>query len=280
MQPDFELLLGSEPASPALDAMAQRLGAVAGQRLQQARDFELRLNAALAVAVPSDLSAWLSRIAQDATAADPLPAPSDDFELRLADALAVPMPESLLGDLLATPQRAQPRTSHWFRRSGPMALAASLLLVVGVATSWWLVRPGTLSEQASQSVIDPLLAAAVDHLRYEPFALTSTAKVPSTTVSGLLAQLGLALARPVEVNYAYPCPVGGQRTLHMVMQAETGPVTVFYFREAAAAEVEQFSHGGMLGRSLKYGDGMLVLIGNSSAEFDRVERVWRGALGA
>lgn len=276
MQPDFDLLLGSEPASPALDAMARELGSHAGRRLELARAFELRLDAALAVAAPSDLAVRLSALAHlaSSTTADSAAPDSAAFDRRLAEALAVPMPEELLGQLLATPRRAHPRTAHWFSRGGPLALAASLLLTIGVAASWWLAQP----EPAA--AIDPLLVASIEHLRHEPFALTSTTRVPPSTVSGLLAQVGLALAEPVAVNYAYPCPIGGRRTVHMVMQAESGPVTVIYFREAAAAEVEQFSHAGMIGRSLSYGDGMLVLIGNSPAEFDRVESIWRGALKA
>jgi hypothetical protein len=64
------------------------------------------------------------------------------------------------------------------------------------------------------------------------------------------------------------------------MQAASGPVTLIYFREPAAAELEQFSHAGMQGRSLSLGDGMLVMLGGSSVEFDRLERIWRGALKA
>lgn len=291
MPPDFEQQLLIDPADRALDPIADGLGDGARRRLAQVRNFERRLAAALAIDLPADLRASLSDLPEQLAAsirreASNEPVGPTELEQDLPRALAVPVPETLLAELLALPQQAgpaaqpHPRTAHWFRR-GPFALAASLLLGVGLLTGWFgPTAPDSGANEQAGVAVDPLLVATVEHLSHEPFALTRTEPVPQATVASLLAQVGLRLTEPVEVNYAYPCPIGGQRTVHMVMQAGSGPVTVIYFREPGAADVTQFRHAGMQGRALSYGDGMLVMLAASSAEFDRLERIWRGALKA
>ena len=268
--PEFEQLLHSDPANPALDRQAVELGEQAIGQLQAARDFERQLAVALAVPAPDALLAQLQALpdAHDA-----------DFEQSLRAALAVPVPSDLHASLAQLPQRSDPRTAHWFSRRSVLALAASLLLTAGLVGGWLLRGPvGT----ELPTTTDPLLVATVEHLSHEPFALTRTETVPPAMLDSLLQQVGLQLAQEVEVNYAYPCPIGGQRTVHMVMQQPSGPVTVIYFRQAepglqAGAE---FSYAGLQGRVMPLGQGMLVLIGQDRSAFASIEQIWRGAASA
>lgn len=265
---DLQPLLATDPWSPELDRLAQETGSDAVARLQQARAFERRLQAALAIDMPFALSQALAGLPERAQA---------EFEARLAQALAVPVPAALAGQLAALPQREDPRTAHWFSRRGIWALAASVLLTVGLAGGWMLTgRPG------ESAATDPLLQASVEHLAHEPFALTRTQTVPASMLENLLQQAGLSLREAVEVNYAYPCPIGGQRTVHMVMQRPGGPVTVIWFRHGDAVRdgAADFSHAGLQGRAIPLDSGMLVMIGADRAAFADVEQIWRGAASA
>lgn len=263
----LEELLAADPWSPELDRLAVQAGSEAVARLQQARAFEQRLRAALAIDLPATLDQTLARLPERAEA---------EFEARLAQALAVPVPAALAGQLAALPQREDPRTAHWFNRRGIWALAASLLLTVGLAGGWMLAgRPG------QPAASNPLLQASVEHLVHEPFALTRTETVPAPMLDNLLRQAGLSLREAVEVNYAYPCPIGGQRTVHMVMQRPGGPVTVIWFRQGDVVRAAtDFSHAGMQGRAIPLDSGMLVMIGADRAAFADVEQIWRGAASA
>lgn len=264
----FEQWLGSDPGRPELDRLATQQGPEAVARLHAAREFEQRLAAALAVPAPAALQQSLADLATQADSA---------FEAQLSQALAVPVPDALLGQLASIPQRSDPRTAHWFARPSVWALAASLLLSVGLVAALWQRGPGP-----QPAATDPLLQASVEHLVHEPFALTRTEVVPAPMLESLLQQAGLSLRERVEVNYAYPCPIGGQRSVHMVMQQPGGPVTVLWFGRAELDRnaAGDFSHAGLQGRAVPLGDGLLVLIASDRGAFADVERIWRNAASA
>ena len=226
---NFRLRLGADPSDPALAAEAMALGGGAQEQLRQAQAFEQALAAALAVPIPAQLQQQLAQITA---------APSA-------------------------------KTAHWFNRGPWLALAASLLLVIGFAAST-LLRPPADS-------VNALGIAAIEHLTHEPFALMRTEVVAEERLAGLLREAGLDLSQPIRVNYASPCPVYGQKTLHMVVQQPSGPVSVIYFPEAEMAALGDFRYGATQGKAVAYGDGMLVLLGTDGVGIQAVEGMWQAA---
>ncbi len=225
----FRLRLGADPGDPALKREAMALGGGAQDQLRQAQAFEQALSAAL----------------------------------------AVPLPDQLQQRLAAIPAAQQSKGRPWFTRGPWLAVAASLLLLVGVASL-------TLQQEPSPAT-KRLGTISMAHLSHEPFALLRTSEVAAETIDSMLADAGLRLQRPVPVNYASRCPVDGQKTVHMVIQQPGGPVSLIYFPEANLQAVGEFSRGKTFGKTIALGPGMLVMIAEDQQSIAAVETLWREA---
>ena len=229
---NYLLRLGADPTDPALASDAMALGNGAQDQLRTALAFENALKEALAVPVPAQLAQQLAEI--------------------------------------ATP--ADPRTAHWFTRGPWLAMAASLLLVVGFASSALF-----LPKQGSADPTMELGMAAIEHLTHEPFALMRDEYVEAAKLDGMLRTAGMQIEQAVAVNYASPCPVAGQKTLHMVVQQPGGPVSVIYFPRAETAALGEFAVGGTVGRTVAFGEGMMVLMATDESGIDAVQGMWQAA---
>jgi hypothetical protein len=186
------------------------------------------------------------------------------FEQSLRQALAIEVPGSLAETVLlaqATRQRSRRRV---LQRGGWFALAALLLLALGIA---WL------------GDVRPLASQAIDHLRAEPVALSFTRPVAPQTVRQAFASRGLVLHDvPAGVTFVACCPLGRHRTVHLVMAMDGRSVSVLYVVDARSAAREDFQRDGWRGRSVPLGAGTLILLGQDGSPFDAVERAWRQAL--
>lgn len=189
-----------------------------------------------------------------------------EFEAALRRALNV-APSTQLAEsiLLAQATRQQRGRQTWMRRGGLLALAATLVLAVGVG----------MRVEAS-----PLAAQAVEHLRGEPDALTLSQAVPAESVREAFAKRGIVLRHDVsgEVVFVGCCPMGRHLTVHLVMPGNTGPVTVIYVVDDRVKQSEDFQREGWRGRSVPLGNGTLILLARDSGQFDGIEAEWRTAL--
>ncbi len=229
---NFRLRLGADPTDPALAREAMALGNGAQEQLRTALAFEKALGEAMAIPIPPELAEQLAQIA-----------PPND-----------------------------PRAAHWFSRGPWLAMAASLLLVIGFASNA-LLLPNSGEPDATMA----LGMAAIEHLTHEPLALMRTETVAQPKVDDMLHKAGLQMQQAVAVDYANPCPVAGQTTVHMVVQQSSGPVSVIYFPKAEVAAFGEFAYGGTSGKTMPFGDGMLVLLGTDPAGIDAVQGMWQSA---
>jgi len=189
-----------------------------------------------------------------------------EFETALRHALSVDASPQLAESILfaqATQQRQRRYTL--LRRGGYLALAATLVLAIGVGM---------------RVEANPLPAQAVEHLRGEPEALKLTAPLPAQSIREAFAKRGIALLHevPDDVVYAGCCPMGKHLTVHMVVPAGGDPVTVIYVVDDRARQSEDFEREGWHGRSVPLGHGTLILLAHSSGQFDRIVGEWRSAL--
>ncbi len=228
---DFQRRLLIDPRSPELAEAAQaRVCDDAATRLTEALAFEHYVEAALAVAVPSNL-------ADRVLAA----LPADDLPARRSTAL------------------------RW-----PLALAASLALIALVTTS--VVR----APNATHS----LIAASVEHLSHEPYALTRSAVVPQTLVDRMFTEAGLKLnSSALALSYLNRCPLKQGLSLHMVMPAPEGPVTVMYVPGEQKVERMDTRLDMVAVRTLPFANGAMVFLAESNRDFDRIENAWHQATG-
>lgn len=189
---------------------------------------------------------------------------AQEFDAALRRALQVEAPPQLAESILLAQATQQNRRHTRLRRGGALALAAGLVLAVGIG-----MRVNA----------QPLSTQAVDHLRMEAQVLMSTKPVSGEELRDAFAQRGLTLRQvPAGVTFVGCCPMKGHRTVHMVMPQGDGPVTVIYVVDQRADQREDFQKDGWRGRSVPLGNGTLILLAHDTDHFDDVETAWRGAL--
>jgi hypothetical protein len=189
------------------------------------------------------------------------------FEARLARALAVPVPEGLADRILLHQTTLARRERTGGAPFGGWRAAAVLALAIGAGVGLYgFNRP-----------VSALPDMAVAHLPHEPYAMSARGKVAPTQLRALFGADGIKLADdPEGVNYMMRCDLGDETwAIHMVMQREEGPVTVFYVPGHREPQRSAWQRAAVLGRSVPLGEGTLVLLGANDASFDAIESQWQ-----
>jgi Protein of unknown function (DUF3379) len=192
------------------------------------------------------------------------------FESRLERALRVTLPgdaESATHAGAAAPlsdrvvplrgKSSQPSLRSPIYRKGWLAMAASVLLAVVVAGVLWLSIPG------------PSLAAdVVTHMGGEPDAWRRTdVAVPGRELQDVLRDSHLHLAADAGmVSYASSCAFRGHHVPHLVIQSESGPVTVMVLVHERVSKPMQFDEQGYRGVIVHVaGHGSLAVLTRGAA---------------
>jgi hypothetical protein len=154
------------------------------------------------------------------------------FEARLERALLVEIPVRPVVLPFARRSGAAPGARRW------LAMAASLLLAVAVAAGVWLTLP-----QRS------LAAAVVAHMAGEPDAWQRTeVPVPDAELSAVLKDSKLRLKPGAGlVSYASSCEFRGHKVPHLVVQTQSGPVTVMVLVHESVRDPKRFDAQGYRG---------------------------------
>ena len=212
--------------------------------------FESRLERALRVAAPSDVAP-----------------PSD---------AAAPQPDGVQPAHKVVPMRAKsPRAAlrSPAYRKGWLAMAASVLMALVVAGGLWLSAPG------------PSLAAdVVTHMSEEPQAWRRTdVPVPDSRLEKVLRDSHLRLATGAGtgiVSYANSCGFRGHQVPHLVIQTESGPVTVMVLMHERSPEPVRFDEQGYRGVIVPVaGHGSLaVLTRGRATDIKTIEEIARRVL--
>jgi Protein of unknown function (DUF3379) len=198
------------------------------------------------------------------------------FESRLERALRVALPPEvplptgvpLPADNVVPLRARSPRAVH---RKGWLAMAASVLLAVVVAGGLWLSAPG------------PSLAAdVVTHMREEPQAWRRTdVPVQGSRLETVLRDSHLRLGTGSGiVSYANSCDFRGHQVPHLVVQTESGPVTVMVLIHEQVPKPVQFDEQGYRGVIVPVaGHGSLaVLTRGSATDLQTIEGIARRVL--
>jgi hypothetical protein len=193
------------------------------------------------------------------------------LEQRIDAALAVPVPADLVARVLAAlPPESAPTRVPASRRWWPLALAASVLLV------GWI----SLALLRAPNPTGALIAASVEHLAHEPYALTRAGSVPDTLVQRMFTEAGVRIdSSGLSLSYLNRCPLDRRWSVHMVMPAPEGPVTVMYVIGETRVERMDTRMDMVAVRTLPWADGALVMLAESNRDFDRIESAWHLAAG-
>jgi hypothetical protein len=158
--------------------------------------------------------------------------------------------------------RAQARpVAHGF--SGLMALAASLLLAVGMGIVFWTLRP------------EPSLAAGVlDHVAHEAGSWSEVAPMTAAATTKVLAGAGVWLdPADTTVTCARSCLFNGHWVPHLVVRTAAGPITVMVLNREHIAARQSFRQNGYSGILVPApGGGTLAVIAQGDPDLDAVSR--------
>ena len=179
-------------------------------------------------------------------------ADAERFETKLERATSIPAPVGLLEGIMAITR--QPPESAKTRGWWPMALAASVLIAVGAAGLTWNMNQGW------DSVEDYL----VYHYRHDGEKVMAradggTADDVQAILSGLDVKAGPALADIVGVIKYCPTPDG--KGVHMILNTETGPVTVIYMPHTKVIDGEVLAFGNVEAILVELQSGSAAIIG-------------------
>jgi hypothetical protein len=180
------------------------------------------------------------------------------FEARLERALLVDIPVKPL--VLPFARKGMQGPRRW------MAMAASLLLALVIAAGVWLTLPQR-----------GLAADVVAHMAGEPDAWQLTdVPVPDADLNAVLKDSKLRLKPDAGmVSYASSCSFRGHKVPHLVVQTQSGPVTVMVLVHEAVRNPKKFDEQGYRGTIVPVpGHGSIaVLMRDHESGSGDVERI-------
>ncbi len=179
------------------------------------------------------------------------------FESRLKRALSVDVAPS--APVLSFARKAASPPRHW------MAIAASVLLGVGMAAVIWLSLP-----QRS------LAADVLAHMAGEPDAWHTLEAVPGAELDAVLQSADMRL-KPAAgiVSYAQRCRFRGHMVPHLVVQRPSGAVTVMVLEHENVRGATDFDEHGYRGTIVPIaGHGSIaVLMRDQSVSLSEIEQI-------
>jgi hypothetical protein len=179
-------------------------------------------------------------------------ASAENFETKLERSASIPAPDGLMEDIMAiSRQQAGSTKSKGWR---PMALAASVLIAVGAAGLTWKMNPHWDS-------VEDYLAY---HYRHDGEKLLSRADGASANdVQEFLSELNVRATPALAgiVGMIKYCPTPDGKGVHMILNTETGPVTVFYMPDTKVTDKEMLAFDNMEAILVDLQSGSAAIIG-------------------
>ena len=184
------------------------------------------------------------------------------FEEKLEHALAIPEPAGLLEDLLTITE--QPPSGSGNRRLLQYALAASLFVAVGAAGIVWKMN------HSWDSVEEYL----VDHYRHDGVSLmTRTQSDTAADVQAVLSELSIQASPQLAdiVGVIKYCPTPDGKGIHMILNTDTGPVTVFYMPDTEVIDGETLAFDDVEAVLVELQTGSAAIIGSDATTFSGLQ---------
>ncbi len=186
------------------------------------------------------------------------------LNLKIAKAMQLSVPALKLPELPAVDNVVSISAREPLSRPVWFAMAASVVFAVIMGAR--LLGVGASYDSLGEEVIA--------HLDHEPYALRVTStpvsdsrlqKVVPASVAEMDHSAGL-------ITYAQTCVINGKEVPHLVIQGETGPVTILLMPEQAVSAAETLDGENIHGVILPVGDGSVAIIGTREESLERVEQ--------
>lgn len=150
------------------------------------------------------------------------------------------------------------------RFSPPAWIAVAATVVVAALIGLRIVGTGIERD----SLADEILA----HLDHEPFALrvTDVAVTDDRLYAVVPANVATVDHSAGLITYAQSCSINGNNVPHLVVQGQSGPVTILLMPEEMVDGPQDISGDNINGIILPVGDGSIAIIGNSDERLDAI----------
>jgi anti-sigma factor RsiW len=144
-----------------------------------------------------------------------------------------------------------------------LALAASLIISVGLGILFWSLRPAA-----------SLAAGVVDHVTHEPGSWSAVEPMTADATAAVLQNADVVVdPADREVTYARSCLFNGHFVPHLVVRTAAGPITVLVLNDEHIAARQQFRQNGYSGVLVPApGGGTLAVIAQGEPDLDTVAR--------
>lgn len=183
------------------------------------------------------------------------------FEQQLASVINCAVPDGLrhsLREYVATNKSA-----FWSMSKTSVALAASLILAVGIVSINFLPR------DSGGLPIDQLV---VQHFEHDGAnSMKTSHQVSSQLLAQVSEQFGVRIKLASDISFVEKCPIGDSYGLHMVYQHNNHPVTVIYMPEINLDQTLPFNYSGLKGWIKPLKKGSLAVLGGSTIELPKEE---------
>ncbi len=183
------------------------------------------------------------------------------LDTKIAEALRIDIPDIELPGLDSNvtylrPERSRKTRPHFF------ALAASMLLGIGVAFGLWWVTGS-----------DSLAAGSLAHVHHERYSwVASEVPVDAEQLNAVLSKVNVTLDGDVGlITYARDCWVDRHRVAHLVVQGSNGPVMILIMPRSTTPNVEPLVEPGYEGRLIPVGQGSIAIVGGEGERLDLIE---------
>jgi hypothetical protein len=181
---------------------------------------------------------------------------------RISQAMQIPVPDELYNKLIlrqtmATHQHQKKKTRVH------LALAASVAFAMGLTFNFMQVS------NAYTNMGDYALAHVNHEAKY--FSNNDEAKVTLASLNQKMAAFNGSFAQDlgqlIAANY---CRFDGMKSLHLVFQGESSPVTVFIIPQSEELEFKaNFAENKLKGKSLKYKDANIIVVGDKKESLQK-----------
>lgn len=224
--------------------------------MMNCKDFEFEY-----IAAPDEIAGDACQHVENCVTCQAFVEQESTFQKQLTSAINSEVPDGFRHSLRAHVFNNRP--SFWTLPKASMALAASLLIAVG------LVNINTTLLNDHGFPIDRLI---VEHLEYDgEESMQASHQLNRQELMQVSEQFGVRLASNNTVRFAEKCPIGGTFGLHMVYEYNGQLVTVIYLPELSPKELLQFNYAGLKGWVKPMKKGSFAVLGDQHIDIPGAE---------
>lgn len=192
------------------------------------------------------------------------------LDRRIAAALAIDVPSLGMPELPPVRDDAGKVVTFPAGRSGKTSAPLWLGIAAGVAVAF--LGFGLLSQQPSGATLAEQVIAHMDH--EQASRRVTSVSVPErefhdvidSRVSAMDTGIGL-------VTYASSCVINGNTVPHLVIQGESGPVTLILLPDEDIDDAIPLSGEHVHGVIVPVGDGSVAIIGERAGQLDEIDEI-------